>query len=392
MLKKTSNTYYYHLDFIRFFVVFFVLLHHWVSETPFKFLPFASTVAFVLSAFLLTKGLLEEKNLISTNTKSNWIVIKAYFWRRSLRIFPIYYLLIIVAYLINWKGEFKSHSVYYFTFLQNFDMVRNSYSGVGIVHTWSIAVQEQFYLVLPFIVLFLSKKVIKYPFLIMVIVGILSRSYYFFMQYPFRYNHFLTECTLDCFGIGGIIAILYIYYPKKFKKFLKKEIYFYLVLIIYILSFILFTMNSNVDIYKSGFYTALELKNRVLVEQHNNFYRVLERLFIPLLSIWLIGWGMFDMYSHVWNTIFKNRTILYLSKISYGIYLYHFPVFLILRKILIYFKYNEHGFFAISTYFIFTILISSFSYYFFEKPIMDWNKNREARKAEKIYSKECEAV
>jgi peptidoglycan/LPS O-acetylase OafA/YrhL len=173
---------------------------------------------FVLSGFLIGGILLD--------VQTSQLYFKTFYLRRFFRIIPIYYLWLILYVLLavlsvvgGWHaGALGEPKIWYdvgahFLFLQNLGFVH--YSGVGaawFVSTWSLAVEEQFYLVAPSIVRWLSSRAL---------VGFLVSV---FLLTPFLrvfvHNHFpqtvsldpayiLMPCRADCLAMGMLLAILW---------------------------------------------------------------------------------------------------------------------------------------------------------------------------------------
>ena len=112
---------------------------------------------FVLSGFLITRI------LISSKLKKNYF--KNFYIRRSLRIFPLYFLFLLfyyVAYPLVLNEKFVSfhNQIYYWVYLQNFALTFN-WTSVGPLHLWSLAVEEHFYLIWPLLVYLLDIKWLK---------------------------------------------------------------------------------------------------------------------------------------------------------------------------------------------------------------------------------------
>jgi peptidoglycan/LPS O-acetylase OafA/YrhL len=100
---------------------------------------------FVLSGFLITTLLLREES------RAGQISLRAFYWRRVLRIVPVYFLAVTVIglYYILFKGDYQLWSTlpYYYLFGANF--LRE---GIGLLWpTWSLAVEEQYYLLWPLV-------------------------------------------------------------------------------------------------------------------------------------------------------------------------------------------------------------------------------------------------
>ena len=116
----------------------------------------AVSLFFVLSGFLIS-GILWD-----SFDKENWW--RRFYWRRSLRIFPLYYfaLLLIFAATIIFKGHgWPLGSLWpFFVYLQNtpplYHIMMHFPNAVALSHFWSLAVEEQFYLVWPFLLVWRS--------------------------------------------------------------------------------------------------------------------------------------------------------------------------------------------------------------------------------------------
>lgn len=118
------------LDTLRAFAVIFVIIAHfgvWFDGTSFSgkllknvLIPdgaFGVTLFFVLSGFLITSILLKDRE--SSGPKS--LLVRDFFARRALRIFPIYYLLIAILYLVNYPG-IRASAWYDLTYTQFFEL------------------------------------------------------------------------------------------------------------------------------------------------------------------------------------------------------------------------------------------------------------------------------
>src|SRR6266545_3183390 len=132
------------LDGMRAVAVFLVIFYHF----GFDWVPGAHGVMifFVLSGFLITRLLLLE------NEKFGRISLKAFYLRRVLRIFPAFYCYwgILVAFLLlTGKQILWPHAWSALSYLSNYYVALNGDPNNGFSHTWSLGIEEQFYLLWP---------------------------------------------------------------------------------------------------------------------------------------------------------------------------------------------------------------------------------------------------
>jgi peptidoglycan/LPS O-acetylase OafA/YrhL len=128
---------------------------------------FGVNIFFVLSGFLITLLLLEEEKLSST------INLKKFFYRRILRIFPVYYVVLITYYILEISGvlQFTTNTWLSALFYVKDVPVRNSYSW-ETDHLWSLSIEEHFYVVWPVIFKFLKRYRVKITVIFIILVPI----------------------------------------------------------------------------------------------------------------------------------------------------------------------------------------------------------------------------
>ena len=160
---------------------------------------------FVLSGFLITSILIEKRG--APNYYS------AFYVRRALRILPIY--VVMVALLVagrsqGWVpslfgGEFPVWS--YFFFLQNFAMAgTDSYGPWFMSATWSLAIEEQYYLAFPFVVAFVSKRALPKVLIAILVIAPLLRIWSYSHTGSYMPSYVLTSHRADTLAIGALIA------------------------------------------------------------------------------------------------------------------------------------------------------------------------------------------
>ena len=192
------------LDGLRAVAVGIVMIYHaGVDAVPGDL---GVTAFFVLSGFLITWLLLKEKE------RTGGISLRAFYLRRSLRIFPAYYVFVTVSMALDyvlddpWNGLSIVTAV---TYTVNY---RNAFLGhIGpIAHAWSLAVEEQFYLLWPFLLILLSRKDKLRSGLLAIIVGVCAwRSLlYLGLGAPGHYVYNAFDTRFDSLAIGCLMAVL----------------------------------------------------------------------------------------------------------------------------------------------------------------------------------------
>src|SRR5689334_17836464 len=149
-------------DGIRGLAAILVIIHH--------FFPFFGTWVSIswisVDAFFVLSGFLITNILINSRPSKHYF--RNFYARRVLRVFPLYYfILVIVLFIIPWicnnlpqgYDYFLKNRIYYFSYLQNSLFQRDGYPSHWMLsHTWSLAIEEQFYILWPIFVYFLPNR------------------------------------------------------------------------------------------------------------------------------------------------------------------------------------------------------------------------------------------
>ena len=169
--QKRSRYYRPELDALRFFAFLCVFVFHrmdYVETDPVRNLwlarignigPFGVPVFFLLSAFLITELLLRERE------RTGRVHIQAFYMRRILRIWPLYFLVFFGLALLNHfvpgTGTDDPLAWLAFTFFTgNWYILRHGWIAGSVDPLWSISVEEQFYIVIPVLAAFAGRKAV----------------------------------------------------------------------------------------------------------------------------------------------------------------------------------------------------------------------------------------
>ncbi len=214
--------------------------------------------------------------------------------RRTLRIFPIYYLTIFVLLLFSKSTgtNIKADFLYYFTYTSNFLFFKTKEWDGIISHLWTLAVEEQFYLIWPWIILFINRKYLLHSIGIFILIGIVSQ----YLLSGIKMYAILTFACFDSFGLGALLAWIITYAKDKIAKFYSS------LSVITLISTFLFILNI--------FWSEWLIPFRTIVS---------------IMALWAITYIVLhhETNSLKFKIILNNKMLIFLGKISYGIYLYH---------------------------------------------------------------------
>lgn len=314
---------------------------------------------FVLSGFLITDILISE-----VGSKH---FLKNFYVRRVLRIFPLYYLFLIVFLLILPNIDAYKDNLKYYTdnqwwmwsYLQNWLYVFKVPEDTNVLlHLWSLGVEEQFYIIWPFIILLLRKPKLLLVFSLTALLFILcARLYLWYINVEgLHYFGLYTFTRIDGLCIGSALALIRFIKPDFISRFTAPVI-----LSVAALNFLFYFINkiNNYSFPYFAFvgYTTFAVVFAVLVHEASSKQK---NIITGILSV---------------------SPLRFLGKISYGFYIFHWPVYLFLSPVLV--KYlasqiqAENFYIQICASLLATIaglVISIISYYFFEMKFLKLKK------------------
>ncbi len=344
------------IDHIELFKSYFNLRTLWPDSLSSRFGQFGVIIFFVLSGFLITYLLLVEK-------EDTGIHVKKFYIRRILRIWPLYFIILILGFFVfpyisfldvpnyqNVGNDFVEKLLLFIFFLANVAFV--FFSGVAYANVlWSVAVEEQFYLIWPNIIKY-CKSIFNALF-ISLFIYMFIKACFFINIFDFddlwssKIYKLIDRTRFSAMIIGGFGAFLLYNSWKKVLQF----IYFPLIQVISILGSIFL----------------------VFFRYNNPLYRFFENEVFSLLVAVLI----INIASNS-NSILKleNRYLNFLGKISFGFYVYHSVIAVICIKVFIEFYpettflYMIWSFCLIALVILLTILASHLSYKFIEEKFL----------------------
>jgi peptidoglycan/LPS O-acetylase OafA/YrhL len=191
------------LDGIRAFAFTMVFVHHGL-HVPLLWM--GVDLFFVLSGFLITR------NLLAMRAASAGSALATFYFRRVLRIIPPYYLALVLIALAS-DGAQRGLP-WFFGFASNIHDALYGPSDHALNPMWSIAVEEQFYLVWPWIVLFVPARALCKVFIALICAAPIARI----LLTPYGYDavYRLTPCRMDLLAVGALLAIVDARSPRWF--------------------------------------------------------------------------------------------------------------------------------------------------------------------------------
>jgi peptidoglycan/LPS O-acetylase OafA/YrhL len=339
------------LDGLRAVAVFAVILHHSLPPKFVKPLEFGVggvQLFFVLSGFLITGILLRARKDAAELQHNRGQIIVAFYARRCLRIFPLYYAVLGLAILIGIPDAIEP-AAWHFAYATNiYCFLTREWVG-PLSHFWSLAVEEQFYLFWPAIVLFVPRRLLG-PFFLTVIA---AAPVFRVVVLRLTRNHFvdlLTPSCLDSLGLGSFLAFLW----------QSREPIHVRILCRWCLISGLVLLIGLKGLWAFGY-----LRPTIQIGMMSTT--------LALIFVWIVN-GAAHGFSGPVGAILSSRPMLYLGTISYGLYVWQqfaaYPTSN-LRSVLSSSSYYPDEFGASRVLFVavFALISASLSWFLLERPI-----------------------
>ncbi|WP_459558047.1 acyltransferase family protein [Lacunimicrobium album] len=306
---------------------------------------FGVTVFFLISGTLITRLLLAEK------AKIGRIDLGAFYMRRFIRLMPAFVVMVFITTLFYqaWGrtipfSEYTSALLYYKNYYRYASALLNdgypqSYWGI----TWSLSIEEHFYLLYPAALIFLgvhSRKAM-YAMLVLTAVPLFLRIIYWdLVPYPEVYNYFATEARLDSILTGCCIALLAEHVPMPvLKKAIGAPWMFW---------------GATAGIVATLAY-------------RDPFFQECIRYTLEQLCVAIVIFQLIYTSNHRWVAqILEYPSLKFIGRISYSIYLWHMFCIEIAKRN---FEVGSPSFVLLAT--VLTIVTSCMSYFLVEMPLVN---------------------
>jgi peptidoglycan/LPS O-acetylase OafA/YrhL len=316
------------LDGLRAFAVASVLAFHWFTPS-FALGEWGVTVFFVLSGYLITRNIAALKSAGLPAAAA----ARVFFVRRTLRLFPAYYLtLLLGAFLFE---EVRRDWVWYVSYASNF-LLELRRRPIAMTPAWSLAVEEQFYIVWFLLVMFVPGRRQPWLMALLIVVAPLSR---------FMFDTWTLWARWDALLVGAFLARL-----EDVGKALPLS-------------------RASVIVMA----LAVGVLSTTLSPQ-SSAYNAVAPLLIAAIATWIV-WQARTGFSGLAGKILSSERVVYLGRISYGIYLYHMVTPAIVAALgitkwpLIWRLFTASSLQGFIVHCAITVALAGVSYRYFEMPI-----------------------
>lgn len=351
--KKTNINYRPEIDGLRAIAVLAVIVYHAPTITIKGFSLFKGgylgvDIFFVISGYLITSIIIKEIKQYGSFSFKN------FYERRIRRIIPVLFFVVLVSFYFSYLFllptnliDFSNSSLstlffssnFYFYFL-NLDYSQFTGLKKPLLHTWSLSIEEQFYIFYPVALLFFLKKFKKNFISILWVIFSIS---FFISVFQTEKNQILSFYSIHSriweFCLGALASI---YFYEKNLNF-----------------------SGSSKIFASFFGLTLIFFSLIFIDhkfKHPSYFTLL-----PTIGTFLII--LFSSTNNLVTKILSSKALVSIGLISYSLYMWHYPIFAYADLVQFVEGYDIGKNLFTILFFIFLIFaVSIISYFFLEKP------------------------
>ena len=340
----------FELDGLRAVAICLVVLSHYFAQLSFQgkaavapLLRFGWSgvdLFFVLSGFLVASILLRQCHSPS--------FLVTFYWRRFWRLMPLYYTFILLSYLVmQWVGR---HNTYWFMrpYLFHWQPYSFAFEKWRRYHflsvTWSLGIEEYFYLVAPSVLVLLSRKNAARLCVVLLLALPIVRLW---MASQPQWDRMSTIFRLDGLVVGVWIALAK-FSGWKIRTAIVKPVWVVVAAIVFFCQWNPFQTDFGLVGLVGFFYSVVAL-----------FYGLTLLLVLsdePLVRV---------------RAVLRAPAVVYIGRISYGIYLLHLILYFSVTR-----HFNDYGVGISCLCLGVTFLLAAVSWEFFEKPLIEWSRRK----------------
>lgn len=351
MKTRTASNYFPALDGLRGLMALGVIFAH-VNLSWFPGAQSMMDVFFIMSAFLIS-GL-----LCRTLSREESIDLRQFWVRRLRRLYPLLlivttaYVLLAIFIVDDLGGILKDYLVS-LLYVSNFFKLENYILPTIFSHSWSLSVEEQFYLVCPLVFYAFARLKIKPLMLvaalvIVVVVIFIWKNYLLYIEAPFERIYYGSDTRIDAFVIGALLGF--------FWHYKKDEI-----------------LGCGMVVRLLCYSVPLLFFCIIISRPLESYYFSWHQTIIMLLSCAVIICLSLPC-QNIFQRFFSLRPLVWLGERCYGLYLWHFPMIWLLN-----YSQVDLGKFGLLMFVLCaTLILSALSYRFVEEPVL-YGRDRSKR-------------
>ena len=281
-------------------ILLVVLLHY--SQSIFTFGWVGMELFFVLSGFFITGILFDSKS-----KKSYYL---PFLKRRVLRIFPLYYLCLFILFVLlprSWLNleYYRSHQVWFWLYVDNWLYAIDGWPEVkSLHHFWSLAIEEQFYILWPLAVWMSSAKGLIRFCIFLIFFSLIFRNAGMRLGFVMPFPYVATFGRMEGLALGSMVAVML--RSEKWKLMLEKFAY-PVTVISGGVAILVFLLARSMQFWNPFHYTIN--------------YTVLDIFFAGMITLTLCR----NQFTRL-KKVLANRALCQIGVMSYCIYIFHYPI------------------------------------------------------------------
>jgi peptidoglycan/LPS O-acetylase OafA/YrhL len=348
-----KSVYQPHLDGLRALAILGILFEHLDLPLPVMLRcgPLSVRFFFVLTGYFITLSLWRVRGEMA-EAHGGLVPLGRYYLARLFRTGPPFYLSLLLGAIFGIE-EVRTNFFWLATFQANNYIAWLGYWPASISHYWSLAVQEQFYMLWPIVVLLLPRRWFLPAMAAFIVFGL-----------GFRIACILDDSTtlmrwvtllgcIDSFAVGGLVAFLA--QTQILKKMWESER-------------LLFAMPLIAG-------ACFFLGRALMTLPENSVWLATTETVDAVFLAWVLAAavsGMRERYARALSW----APLVYLGKISYGIYVYHVFIIILVSPLLVPYGLTEanNPYARIAVLLGLTLVMSSLSWHWLEQPFLSWKK------------------
>ncbi len=348
-----KSNYQPHLDGLRALAILGILFEHLDLPLPLMLRcgPLSVRFFFVLTGYFITLSLWRVRGEIS-DTGEGHAPLGRYYLARLLRTGPPFYLSLLLGAIFGIE-EVRTNFFWLATFQVNNHIAWLGYWPSSISHYWSLAVQEQFYILWPIVVLLLPKRWFLSTMAAFIAFGLVFRMVCIMDSSSTLLRWVTLLGCIDSFAVGALVA--YLAQAQILTRMWQSPR-------------LLFAMPL---IAGASFY----LGRALMTLPENNLWLALTESVDAIFLAWILAASISGMNTR-YSRVLSWAPLVYLGKISYGIYVYHVFIIILVSPLLVPLglseSHNAGG--RIAVLLGLTLVVSSLSWHWLEQPFLSWKK------------------